>query len=133
VAVLDKSKEWPENIGVGKPYGPDERMQDYFLATSYAGAGEISKTGALLQNIVDYTHEHSTNSDVDHLFGLLALKKMDKQDELTTLISKLQNENPKNQMALFLFDNKIEEAEALREKINIPDDIWDGLLATLKY
>lgn len=132
-SILEKSKEWPENIGVGKPYGPDERMQDYLLAASYEGSGEVSKKEELLQSIVYYTSEHITNSDVDHLFGLLALKKQDKQDELTALISKLENANPKNQMALSLFKNNMEEASALKEKNNIPEDVWEGLLAALKY
>jgi len=26
--MIEKSKEWPENLGVGKPYKPDIRIQD---------------------------------------------------------------------------------------------------------
>jgi hypothetical protein len=28
LAHIAKSKEWPEHLGVGKPYDPDERLQD---------------------------------------------------------------------------------------------------------
>lgn len=30
--MIDKSAEWPENLGVGKPYNPDTRIQDYLKA-----------------------------------------------------------------------------------------------------
>jgi len=130
---LEKSKEWPENIGVGKPYGPDERMQDYLLAMAYGGDSKVNKKEELLRNIVAYTKEHLNNSDVDHLFGLLALQKLSNQNEINTLVSKLENENPKNQMALSLFKNNIEASMALKEKNNLPVDVWEGLLAALKY
>ena len=31
LGILNKSKIWPENLGVGKPYTPDERIQDYLI------------------------------------------------------------------------------------------------------
>jgi tetratricopeptide (TPR) repeat protein len=30
--MIEKSGEWPENLGVGKPYNPDTRIQDYLRA-----------------------------------------------------------------------------------------------------
>ena len=31
IKMIEKSKEWPEKLGVGKPYEFDTRMQDYLL------------------------------------------------------------------------------------------------------
>ena len=132
-SILEKSKQWPENIGVGKPYGPDERMQDYLLAVSYKHLGEDSKHDQLLQDIVDYTTEHSVSSDIDHLFGLLALKKLDKQKELKSLLSTLKNEVYKNQLAVALFENDMGKAIDIKKENSIPEDIWDGLKAALNY
>ncbi len=133
ISILKKSKEWPENIGVGKPYGPDERMQDYYLAMSYEHAGNVAKRDELLEQIVDYTDNHMTSSDIDHVFGLLALKKLGRQTQLTSVISTLINEKPKHQMALALFENDMKKASDLKEENNIPEDIWEGLLAALTF
>jgi len=32
LSLIRLSREWPENLGVGKPYDPDERIQDYVEA-----------------------------------------------------------------------------------------------------
>ena len=29
--ILHESKIWPENLGVGKPYNPDERIENYLI------------------------------------------------------------------------------------------------------
>ena len=31
IAAIKGSKEWPENLGIGKPYDPDERLQNILL------------------------------------------------------------------------------------------------------
>ncbi|MDP6499546.1 MAG: DUF5107 domain-containing protein [Candidatus Marinimicrobia bacterium] len=31
ISAIEKSKEWPENLGVGKPYDPDEGLQNILL------------------------------------------------------------------------------------------------------
>jgi predicted Zn-dependent protease len=133
ISILEKSKEWPENIGVGKPYDPDERMQDYLLAISYGATVDPDQESQLLQNIVTYTDEHLKNRDIDHLFGLLALKKLGDQNRLDELLALLENDDPMNRLTLSLFKNKMDTARALREEQKIPQDIWDGLLAALTY
>ncbi|MEO9892628.1 DUF5107 domain-containing protein [Aurantibacter sp.] len=133
IAILNDSKKWPENIGVGKPYTPDERVQDYLLAISYDAIGETKSGDELLNSIVAYTNTHIANSDIDHLYGLLALKKLGKEDELKKLSSKLNTDNPKNKLALSLFNNSLEEAEGYKEKSHLPDFVWNGILEMLKY
>ncbi len=31
IDILHESKIWPENLGVGKPYNPDERIEHYLI------------------------------------------------------------------------------------------------------
>ena len=37
---IELSREWPENMGPGKPYNPDNRLQDFILAHCQVHAGE---------------------------------------------------------------------------------------------
>ncbi len=132
IAILEKSKEWPENIGVGKPYGPDERIQDYLLAIAYGASGENLKREELLKGIVDYSKDNVHKSDVDHVFGLLALQRLEKQDELKFLMAKLENQKPKEKLALALFRDDRVASEALKEKLDLSNNIWENLLFALK-
>ena len=57
VKSVETSKEWPENLGVGKPYDNmiDNRLEDYLEAKAAAGQGDSRKTSALLAAVADYT------------------------------------------------------------------------------
>ena len=37
---IENSKKWPENLGAGKPYDPDERLQDLLSAYCYKKTGD---------------------------------------------------------------------------------------------
>jgi hypothetical protein len=39
IQFLDDSRNWPENLGAGKPYEPDTRLQDYVSAYCYGHLG----------------------------------------------------------------------------------------------
>ena len=61
VKSVETSKEWPENLGVGKPYDNmiDNRLEDYLEAKAAAGQGDSRKTSALLAAVADYTISRS--------------------------------------------------------------------------
>ena len=135
VATLERSKTWPEHIGVGKPYGPDERLQDYLLAMGYHELGETAKGEALLQGIIDYTRDHISNADMDHLYGLLALKNLGNQGELKELLAALDSStntgHAKNALAVALFKNQSGSLESL--KADVPKEIWESINTVLKH
>ncbi|MBM3294811.1 MAG: DUF5107 domain-containing protein, partial [Candidatus Aminicenantes bacterium] len=55
VRELERSKEYPETLGSGKPFDPDVRLQDYLLGLAYGRLGEIEKAAAAFQAVLDYT------------------------------------------------------------------------------
>ena len=91
IEILEKAKKWPENIGVGKPYNPDERAQDYLLAIGYEYIGETEKNLQILNEIVEYTYSALPKNSFNYLYGLLALNKLKKTNELMEFQNKLEN------------------------------------------
>ncbi len=81
---VEKSKEWPENLGVGKPYDADidYRMEDYIAAYCYEKLGDQAKANKLYQQVIDSKQLLSPNS----LLKGLALNKLGKKDEGTKWI-----------------------------------------------
>ena len=67
LAHIARSREWPENLGVGKPYDPDERMQDLMetVCNTRMGKGAASlDRGALEKLRTDLSKSRSWKSDL---------------------------------------------------------------------
>ena len=109
INILEKSKEWPENIGVGKPYDPDEREQDYLLSIAYERLGKLDKSKSVLKDIVTYTQESEQMDTINHIFGLLASKKLNKNtnDLLDYLEKQIGESHLNGQIALAFFKNDV--------------------------
>lgn len=127
IEILERAKQWPENIGVGKPYAPDERRQDYMLALALDKSGQSDKSKSLLKSITDYTLKTERKNTIDHLFGLLAAKKLNNDNEgslLNHLEQFIGKNDVKGQTALALFKNDVSSLEKIKAMGVVPDDVW---------
>lgn len=105
VKVLHEALEWPENLGVGKPYDPEQRKEEFLLAYCYDKLGNKPLANEQLENIIDYTwrkidqskpdHYHFIPTTVDRMpdyyLGLMALKFSGKGDEAEALLHQINN------------------------------------------
>ncbi|MBW1945953.1 MAG: hypothetical protein JRJ51_24470, partial [Deltaproteobacteria bacterium] len=78
VALAEGAKEWPENLGVGRPFERDERLENFVLARAFEKMGEKEKSRQLYQNIVEFTEKRKLSWDTNHMFGVMALKRLGK-------------------------------------------------------
>ncbi|WP_299316761.1 DUF5107 domain-containing protein [uncultured Maribacter sp.] len=112
-AILEKAKQWPENIGVGKPYSPDERITDYLLAITLNKLKEADKSKVLLNSAFAYTKNHYTRNTTNHLAGLLAAKKLQfNNKELEDLLNK--TDNLLSKIAIAIFNNDMDTLDTLK-------------------
>lgn len=121
--ILINSKKWPENIGVGKPYEPDERIQNFLLAYCYEKLNDQELSEQLLRDIVSYTSGRIETQSLNHLFGLMALDKLGNKDALNETIRNLRgldgHKKPKNLYVLALYQgDKVKQAK-LKSDLNI--------------
>ena len=72
IDILHESKIWPENLGVGKPYNPDERIENYLIYYCLAKLNDESSKKYLL-NIIKYSEMNINNLDANHILGYFAL------------------------------------------------------------
>ncbi len=133
IDLLERSKEWPENLGVGKPHTVDERMQDYLLAHCYELLNDPNKKKELLGSIVTRAQKGNTYGPND-LFRLLSLKKLGKKTDLAQLQNKMSiaaaqgNEEAKWVLSLFKNDPNI----PLKSKMGLKRSMWKILEASSK-
>jgi len=76
INLINTSKKWPEQLGVGKPYNVDERIQDYLLFYCYSKL-ENNVAEKYLKKIIDYSRSNIKNKSVFHWLGLKAIKKLE--------------------------------------------------------
>ncbi len=62
ITYVDMSREWPENLGSGKPYEPDTRLQDYIAAHCEAQLGNGRSAENYHQQIIDFSLKHRSDT-----------------------------------------------------------------------
>lgn len=58
---LEGSKEFPEELGSGKPHNPDYRVQDYLMMICYEGMGQLDKVEEAQGRIYEYVSSYPKN------------------------------------------------------------------------
>ncbi|PIF05347.1 MAG: hypothetical protein CSA36_07110 [Draconibacterium sp.] len=96
-SYVEKSRLWPENIGVGKPYNTDERLEDYLEILCLLKKGAKTKVEELEEKIMAETLKSATFSSSDYL-GAMLMKRKGKNEELNSVLNKWK-EHPDNQVA----------------------------------
>jgi hypothetical protein len=68
---LKISRSYPQHLGVGKPYHPDQRVQDYLAAHIYQHQNKPEKMNSLYQNILTYSKQYRKGRAHKFTFGNL--------------------------------------------------------------
>ena len=89
---LEKSKEWLEHLGVGTPYEPDNRMQNYMEAICNDKLGKANDVKKLQDEILDYTKTHFSDgrSAFNNIFALEVLKQRGETEAANSLIQQIK-------------------------------------------
>jgi len=89
---LEKSKAWPENLGAGEPYEPDNRMQDYIEAICQDKLGKEVQAKALRTVVLEFTKTHyaDVRPTFNNIFALEILKSDGETIAASSLIQKIK-------------------------------------------
>jgi tetratricopeptide (TPR) repeat protein len=105
IKMIEKSEEWPENLGVGKPYNVDIRVQDYLKMFCL---GKMKKTGdaePLRNSVIEYTKQNPAPS-FSNILALKLLKEKGETEATGLLIQKFSPEsNPINKWVMAISNN----------------------------
>ena len=97
IHYAQKAKEWPENLGVGKPYDVDERLDNYLTAMAHEKSGNKKKAQEFYQLVADHSMPGYINENAGLLLQLKVLDRFDAVDQATQLLHRsieLAPENP---------------------------------------
>ncbi|AKP50371.1 DUF5107 domain-containing protein [Cyclobacterium amurskyense] len=88
---IEKSRIWPENLGVGKPFDPREILQDYLAAAVNKAKNNRPQFSKYLEAVISQGDQLNSNSKEQALV-VLALKHSGQEDAAEKLIDKIKKE-----------------------------------------
>lgn len=88
ITFLNDAKKWPENLGSGEPYDPDNRLPDLLLAYCEFQKGNMFKAEQLKKGIVDYTLKMwpQTQKVIGNYIGLAELAAAGQKNKIEGLL-----------------------------------------------
>lgn len=117
--MIEKSKEWPENLGVGKPYEVETRIQDYLEIFCLDKIKKPEGSAVLRKSIIDYTNQDPSPS-FNNILALKLLKEKGETEAANSLVQKIEKsgslENPANQWVIATYKNDQTEASEIEKK-----------------
>ena len=96
IEYAKKASEWPENLGAGKPYRVDGRMENYIIAVALEKSGKKSEARYYYEQVMNYKRPLHSNESSKLIFQLLAMKQLSREEEANTLLEDNINEFPEN-------------------------------------
>ncbi|HMS66796.1 MAG TPA: DUF5107 domain-containing protein [Saprospiraceae bacterium] len=93
ISEIEQSKAWPENLGSGRPYVPDERIQDYLTAFCLEKIGQKNNAYQAIKHIVELEQKWTLINPVNELISLIAFQKLNDDSGLKTKLNSIMT-NP---------------------------------------
>jgi hypothetical protein len=92
-SLLNQALNWPERLGVGKPFDPEERLTLMLLALAEKQQNKDAQK--YLENIVRYSKKHLDKGGKNGLVGLYAIQFLEGSSAAKAHAEQLQQLNPK--------------------------------------
>lgn len=75
LTAIEKARQWPENLGVGRPYIVDERLEDYFALNCFKALNDKVKSAEMTQGIISFKGEPQNPASEGDFITALVLKQ----------------------------------------------------------
>lgn len=87
---IEQSRQWPENLGSGRPYDPDERLQDLLTAFCWQKSGKKETSEKYLSQLHAYSllpENWDKARPADNLISLTVMQQRGKAGEAAILLN----------------------------------------------
>lgn len=95
-ALLSTSLEWPERLGVGKPFDAEERINNFLLAFVREMKNEDSNE--YYTNVIDYSKKHIAKGGVNCILGLYAIEMKEGKEAAKIYAQQLEGSVPNSEI-----------------------------------
>ena len=117
VERINTARLWPENLGVGKPYDVDERLEDFLAAAAAEKTGNRRKAASLYEAVCAVAEKYETSHNVVKLLDALAFRMTGKEDKAVRVFDDWRaskgDADPVFAWAFAVFQGDMEKANAI--------------------
>lgn len=121
---IQKAKHWPENLGVGKPYIVDERLENFIALQCFKKLKDKSSAKEMQQRIIEFKGRQPLSYSSNDLFTALLLREVGKKTEGDRLMEELLKNNPSSKVAEWcqaIYNGNLDKANARAQEIHESD------------
>jgi tetratricopeptide (TPR) repeat protein len=87
---IEESRQWPENLGVGKPYDTDDRIQDYLTAYCLDKLGRNSEINKWYSKVIDGTNDTFEQASVNNILPFIIYERNGQKEKAGALLDKMK-------------------------------------------
>ncbi len=123
LAHIAKAREWPEQLGVGKAFVTDERIEDYLVGIIHLSQTQDEAAANSLNKILEYSDAQKPGLDSPNLLLALSLQLLGQEEDAIKLLShwiKSKPSDPIAHWAMAMYANNREQAEQALSKYKAP-------------
>jgi len=102
LSYIHAAREWPENLGVGKPYESDidERLEDWFAYQTYLKLKNEKAAQQMVDNIISFTDaKQNISPSSNDLITAWALQKKGNKEQGERFLQQQLEKNPNSELA----------------------------------
>ncbi|MEK9604161.1 MAG: DUF5107 domain-containing protein [Flavobacteriaceae bacterium] len=88
-SYLQSALLWPEQLGVGKPFDPEERWERFLLAYIHHNNGNNTAEQSELKSVAKFSKSQLFRPSKNHLLGIYALQQIQGEEEVQQFIEQL--------------------------------------------
>jgi len=95
---IDRARQWPGNLGVGKPYLVDERLENFIALQCYKKLKDNRSVKEMVNKITNKDGQANLSSDANDFLTAWLLKEEGKKPEGDRIMNGLIEENPSSKI-----------------------------------
>ena len=129
MVYAQKALLWPVNLGSGKPYNPDERIENFILAFCNEKLDKGAEANAYYTKVCDFEKSEGSTENALLYLQLLSLKKTKSEEVAQERLEKVTIDDPENKYIMWIRDitqegisgsetNDMIQSETERDPIN---------------
>jgi len=90
LARIEESRQWPENLGVGKPYDTDDRIQDYLTGYCLEKLGKTNEIKKWHDKVTDNSNDMFERASFNNILPFIIHERNGDKEKAGALLEKLK-------------------------------------------
>jgi tetratricopeptide (TPR) repeat protein len=122
IVYAEKALFWPENLGSGKPYDPDERLDNYILAYCNDKLDRSEIAQSYYRKVMDFSPEGDAAGDAFLYLQILAEKEVNGVDAAENRFERIVKQYPDDIYVKWINGLNEGYSPGMMEEIKLPEE-----------